>query len=150
MADVNKLIERDRAYTWHPYTQHGVEPDPIAIDRAKNASLFDVEGREILDLISSWWTCLHGHSHGALNEALAAQAERLPHIMFAGFTHAPAVELAEALVKALPQGQPHERLARVFYSDNGSTAVEVALKLAGDLPGPFSGKRERSVYHHGW
>lgn len=130
MSDLNKLIERDRAYTWHPYTQHGVEPDPIAIDRAKNASLFDVEGREILDLISSWWTCLHGHSHGELNEALAAQAERLPHIMFAGFTHAPAVELAEALVKALPQGQPHERLARVFYSDNGSTAVEVALKLA--------------------
>ncbi|MGV1014894.1 MAG: aminotransferase class III-fold pyridoxal phosphate-dependent enzyme, partial [Methyloceanibacter sp.] len=111
------LIERDRLHIWHPFTQHGIENEPTVIARAKGASLFDTEGNEILDLVSSWWTCTHGHSHPELNQALAAQAARFEHVLFAGFTHAPAVDLAEALVKLLPGD-----LTRVFFSDDGSTA----------------------------
>jgi adenosylmethionine-8-amino-7-oxononanoate aminotransferase len=100
-------------------------PPPIAVVRGEGVYLYTEDGRRILDGISSWWVNIHGHSHPKLNEALAAQARQLEHVIFAGFTHRPAVELAERLLQVLPAG-----LARVFYSDNGSTAVEVALKLA--------------------
>lgn len=116
---------RDRQYIWHPFTQHGTESEPIVIARAKGASLFDADGKEILDLISSWWTCTHGHSHPKINAALAAQASQFEHVMFAGFTHRPAVDLAEAVANLLPSD-----LKRVFFSDDGSTSVEVALKIA--------------------
>jgi adenosylmethionine-8-amino-7-oxononanoate aminotransferase len=119
------LLERDRRHVWHPFTQHGMGEEPVVIARAKGASLFDSHGNETLDLISSWWTCTHGHAHPKLNAALAAQAERFEHVMFAGFTHEPAVALAERLARLLPGD-----LARVFYSDDGSTSVEVALKIA--------------------
>ncbi|MFZ1070756.1 MAG: aminotransferase class III-fold pyridoxal phosphate-dependent enzyme, partial [Methyloceanibacter sp.] len=119
------ILARDRRHVWHPFTQHGTEAEPLLIAAARGASLYDAEGREILDLISSWWTCTHGHSHPALNEALAQQAARFEHVMFAGFTHQPAVDLASALAQLLPGD-----LARVFYSDDGSTSVEVALKIA--------------------
>jgi adenosylmethionine-8-amino-7-oxononanoate aminotransferase len=119
------IIARDRRHVWHPYTQHGTEAEPTVIARAKGASLFDAEGREILDLISSWWTCTHGHSHPRINAALVRQAEELEHVMFAGFTHATAVNLAERLTDLLPGD-----LNRVFFSDDGSTSVEVAIKIA--------------------
>lgn len=119
------LLARDRRHVWHPFTQHATEGDPIVIARAKSASLFDADGNEILDLVSSWWTCTHGHSHPRLNEALAEQAARFEHVMFAGFTHEPAVDLATALAELLPGD-----LSRVFFSDDGSTSVEVALKIA--------------------
>jgi adenosylmethionine-8-amino-7-oxononanoate aminotransferase len=119
------LVERDRARVWHPYTQMQTAPPPLPIVRGEGVYLYTEDGRRILDGISSWWVNIHGHSHPALNAALAAQASRLEHVMFAGCTHAPAVELAERLVTVLPRG-----LTRVFYSDNGSTAVEVAVKLA--------------------
>ncbi|MGH6866390.1 MAG: adenosylmethionine--8-amino-7-oxononanoate transaminase [Methyloceanibacter sp.] len=119
------VIAQDRRHVWHPFTQHGTEEEPIVIVRAKGASLFDCEGREILDLISSWWTCTHGHSHPKINAALARQAEAFEHVMFAGFTHEPAVNLASALAGLLPGD-----LNRVFFSDDGSTSVEVALKIA--------------------
>jgi len=119
------VIARDKRYVWHPYTQHGTEVDPTVIARAKGASLFDADGREILDLISSWWTCTHAHAHPKINAALARQAEQMEHVMFAGFTHAPAVDLAETLAGLLPGD-----LNRVFFSDDGSTSVEVALKIA--------------------
>jgi len=119
------LADRDRAVVWHPYTQMLAAPAPIAVARAEGVWLCTEDGRRILDGISSWWVNIHGHSHPKLNAALAAQARELEHVVFAGCTHRPAVELAERLVALLPQG-----LARVFYSDNGSTAVEVALKLA--------------------
>jgi adenosylmethionine---8-amino-7-oxononanoate aminotransferase len=119
------VLARDRRYVWHPFTQHAIETDPIVIARAKNASLFDADDREILDLISSWWTCTHGHSHPKLNAALADQAGAFEHVMFAGFTHRPAAELAEAIANTLPCD-----LNKVFFSDDGSTAVEVALKIA--------------------
>ena len=119
------LIDRDRNLLWHPYTQALTAPAPIPIVRAEGVWLCAEDGRRILDGISSWWVNIHGHSHPKLNAALAKQAGELEHVVFAGCTHRPAVELAERLVEILPAG-----LARVFYSDNGSTAVEVALKLA--------------------
>jgi len=114
----------DRAHVWHPYTQMQTAPAPIPIVRAKGVYLFTEDGRRILDGISSWWVNIHGHSHPRLNEALAKQAAEMEHVMFAGFTHRPAIELAERLVAVLP-----DNLTRIFYSDNGSTAVEVALKM---------------------
>jgi adenosylmethionine-8-amino-7-oxononanoate aminotransferase len=124
-ALVRDVLARDRRHVWHPFTQHGTEGNPIVIARAKAASLFDADGNEILDLVSSWWTCTHGHSHPKLNEALARQASQFEHVMFAGFTHQPAVDLATAVAGLLPGD-----LTKVFFSDDGSTAVEVALKIA--------------------
>ena len=119
------LADRDLARLWHPYTQMQTAPPPIPIVRGEGVYLYTEDGRCILDGISSWWVNIHGHSHPKLNEALARQARELEHVIFAGFTHRPAVELAERLVEILPKG-----LNRIFYSDNGSTAVEVALKMA--------------------
>lgn len=122
---LSNTLTLDRQYIWHPYTQHGTERDPVVVTHGKGTSLFDENGNEILDLISSWWTSIHGHAHPGLIEALGKQATELEHVMFGGFTHAPAAELAQALAGLLPGD-----LDRVFYSDNGSTSVEVALKLA--------------------
>jgi len=119
------LLDRDRAHVWHPYTQMKTQPPPLPIVRGQGVYLFTEDGRRLLDGISSWWVNIHGHSHPRLNQAVAGQAQKLEHVIFAGATHEPAVELAERLVGILPAG-----LTRVFYSDNGSTAVEVAVKLA--------------------
>ncbi len=119
------LADRDLARLWHPYTQMQTAPPPIPVVRGKGVYLYTEDGQRILDGISSWWVNIHGHSHPKLNEALARQARELEHVIFAGFTHPPAVELAERLAEVLPEG-----LNRIFYSDNGSTAVEVALKMA--------------------
>jgi adenosylmethionine---8-amino-7-oxononanoate aminotransferase len=125
MSQAASLIDRDRACVWHPYTQARTAPAPLAIVRGEGVYLFTEDGRRLLDGISSWWVNIHGHSHPRLNRALVEQARQLEHVVFAGCTHRPAVELAERLIGVLPPG-----LARVFYSDNGSTAVEVAVKLA--------------------
>ena len=125
MSDHGNLVERDRAVVWHPYTQARTSRPPLPVVGGLGAWLYTADGRRIFDGISSWWVNLHGHSHPALNAALARQAATLEHVMFAGCTHPPAVELAERLVALTPS-----RLTRVFYSDNGSTAVEVALKMA--------------------
>jgi adenosylmethionine-8-amino-7-oxononanoate aminotransferase len=119
------LIERDRKVLWHPYTQMRTAPPPLPVVRGEGVYLYTEDGRKILDGISSWWVNIHGHSHPKLNEALARQSREIEHVLFAGCTHRPAVELAEALIAIAPAG-----LTRVFYSDNGSTAVEVALKMA--------------------
>jgi adenosylmethionine---8-amino-7-oxononanoate aminotransferase len=119
------LLARDKRHVWHPYTQHGIEDAPLPVRSARGALLTLEDGREIVDAISSWWTCLHGHARPELVDALRAQAEQLDHVLFAGATHEPAVKLAEKLVAIAPRG-----LTRVFYSDDGSTAVEVALKIA--------------------
>jgi adenosylmethionine-8-amino-7-oxononanoate aminotransferase len=113
------------AHLWHPYTQMQTAPAPLPIARARGAYLYTADGGKILDGISSWWVNIHGHSHPYLNAALARQADEVEHVMFAGFTHRPAAVLAARLVDVLPPG-----LTRIFYSDNGSTAVEVALKMA--------------------
>lgn len=122
---MNDLAVRDRRVLWHPYTQEKIAPAPIPVVKGEGVWLYTADGRKILDGISSWWVNIHGHSHPYLNEALARQAGQLEQVIFAGFTHQPAVELAEKLLEILPPG-----LARIFYSDNGSTAVEVALKMA--------------------
>ena len=119
------LVGRDAAVVWHPYTQMLTRPDPLPIVRGEGIYLYTEDGRTLVDGTSSWWVNIHGHSHPVLNEALARQARELEHVVFANCTHRPAVELAERLVGVAPRG-----LSRVFYSDNGSTAVEVAMKVA--------------------
>ena len=119
------LPERDQAVIWHPFTQMQTAPLPVPIVRGEGSILYDANGREYLDMISSWWVNLHGHAHPYIAQRVSEQLNTLEHVIFAGFTHQPAVELAERLLTILPQNQ-----AKVFYSDNGSTAVEVALKMA--------------------
>jgi adenosylmethionine-8-amino-7-oxononanoate aminotransferase len=121
----SSLLQADKIHIWHPFTQAKTAADAIVITRGQAASLFDEQGKEYLDLISSWWVNLHGHSHPKIVEAIAEQAQILDHVMFAGFTHAPAVTLAQKLTALLPAS-----LQRVFYSDNGSTAIEVAVKMS--------------------
>ncbi|QEH43093.1 adenosylmethionine--8-amino-7-oxononanoate transaminase [Chitinophaga sp. XS-30] len=118
------LSERDLAVIWHPYTQMQTAPAPVGIVRGEGALLFDEEGNRYLDATSSWWVNIHGHAHPHITAKLAAQAAQLHHCIFAGYTHEPAVSLAERLLPILPGNQ-----RKLFYSDNGSTAVEVALKM---------------------
>lgn len=119
------LLERDARHQWHPYTQHAVETALLPVKRAHGADLELTDGRVVIDAISSWWTSLHGHGEPRLIEAMAEQARTLDHVVFAGATHEPAVGLGEELIRVAPLG-----LTRLFFSDNGSTAVEVALKMA--------------------
>ncbi|NIG54022.1 adenosylmethionine--8-amino-7-oxononanoate transaminase [Chitinophaga sp. Cy-1792] len=119
------LSVRDQQVIWHPYTQMQTAPPPIAILRGEGALLFDEQGNSFIDATSSWWVNIHGHAHPHIAAKLAQQAYELQHVIFSGFTHPAAVELAERLLPILPGQQQ-----RVFYSDNGSTAVEVALKMA--------------------
>lgn len=110
---------------WHPFTQHGLgEPIPQVV-RAEGAALHTADGRRVVDAISSWWVTTHGHSHPRIVAAIREQAERLDQIIFAGWTHAPAETVARGLLALVPPA-----LTRVFFSDSGSTSVEVALKMA--------------------
>ena len=118
-------LEWDRQHSWHPYTRLLTSPEPVPIERGEGPYLITSDGRRILDAISSWWVNIHGHTHPRLVRALAEQSSKLQQVIFAGFTHEPAARLAHELVERSPEG-----LDRVFYSDNGSTAVEVALKMA--------------------
>jgi len=110
---------------WHPFTQHALQPVMTPIARGEGAYLYTPDGRRILDAISSWWVITHGHRHPRIVEAIKAQADALDQVIFAGYTHAPAEALAAELVAVTPGGLDH-----VFYSDSGSTSVEVALKMA--------------------
>ena len=110
---------------WHPFTQHGLQPDAIEIAHGEGAWLTTADGGRLIDAISSWWVITHGHRHPAIMAAVTAQAAKLDQVIFAGFTHAPAEALARALIGLAPPGLSH-----VFYSDSGSTSVEVALKMA--------------------
>ncbi|HEY4060869.1 MAG TPA: adenosylmethionine--8-amino-7-oxononanoate transaminase [Puia sp.] len=119
------LTERDRQVIWHPYTQHKDSWPPIPVIQGKGSLLFDDKGNTYIDAISSWWVTIHGHAHPYIAEKIYAQAQQLEQVIFTGFTHEPAVRLAERLLPMLPGD-----FSRVFYSDNGSTAVEVAIKMA--------------------
>jgi adenosylmethionine-8-amino-7-oxononanoate aminotransferase len=126
-TDNAALAARDLRHVWHPCTQmhdHEQHP-PIPIHHGRGVWLYDHDGHRYLDGISSWWTNLFGHAHPEISAAVAAQAGRLEHVLLAGFTHEPAVQLAERLVQLAPPG-----LTRCFYADNGSAAVEVALKMS--------------------
>jgi adenosylmethionine---8-amino-7-oxononanoate aminotransferase len=116
---------RDRDCVWHPFTAITHDSENISIERAEGVWLHATDGRCYMDAIASWWVNLHGHAHPYIAQRVAEQAATLEHVMFAGFTHRPAVELASRLLGHLP-----EQYSKVFYSDNGSTAVEVALKMA--------------------
>ncbi|HML42976.1 adenosylmethionine--8-amino-7-oxononanoate transaminase [Hyphomicrobium zavarzinii] len=114
-----------RSTVWHPFTQHGAEPNATMIARGEGAWLETEDGRRILDGISSWWVVTHGHRHPAIVAAIHEQIDKLDQVIFAGFTHAPAEELAKKVVGLAPAGLDH-----VFFSDSGSTSIEVALKMA--------------------
>lgn len=119
------LIERDRKYIWHPFTPQKNMVDPIPVINGKGSLLIDENGNSYIDAISSWWVNLHGHAHPYIAEKIYKQALQLEQVIFAGFTHQPAVDLAERLLQLLPEG-----FSKIFYSDNGSTSTEVALKMA--------------------
>jgi len=119
------LSERDSKVIWHPFTPQKNNTAPIAITKGKGVYLFDDQGNQYIDAISSWWVTLHGHGHPYIAEKIYTQALQLEQVIFAGFTHEPAVQLAERLLPLLP-GQ----CSKIFYSDNGSTATEVALKMS--------------------
>ncbi|WP_153798849.1 adenosylmethionine--8-amino-7-oxononanoate transaminase [Foetidibacter luteolus] len=119
------LTELDLQYIWHPFTQQKNMLPPIAITQGRGSVLIDENGNEYIDAISSWWVNLHGHAHPYIAEKLYRQALQLEQVIFAGFTHKPAVELASRLIPLLPGN-----FSKVFYSDNGSTSTEVALKMA--------------------
>ncbi len=124
------LVALDRAHVWHPYTasEDHEELDPIVVSGAEGAYLVDVDGRRYLDATSSWWCAALGYGHPRLLAAAKGQLDRFAHVALAGTTHAPAAELARELVAVAPRGD--RALTRVFYGDNGSTAVEIALKMA--------------------
>jgi adenosylmethionine-8-amino-7-oxononanoate aminotransferase len=119
------LQEKDSQYLWHPYTQHKTATLPIAIKKGEGALLWDENNKEYIDAIASWWVNPYGHSNKFIADAIYKQLTTLEHVLFGGFTHEPAVILAEKLIEILPKNQQ-----KVFFSDNGSTAVEVAIKVA--------------------
>ena len=124
---MNELQRRDLAHIWHPCSQMKdyQEFPPIVVDRGEGAWLVDVEGNRYLDAVSSWWVNLFGHANRRLNRALVRQAEKLEHCIFCNFSHEKAIELAERITALAPEG-----LNRAFFADNGSSAVEVALKMS--------------------
>src|SRR5512132_1467116 len=123
----DRLLALDRAHVWHPFTQMAVWPsdDPLLIERAEGNYLFDDLGRRYLDGVSSLWCNVHGHRKREIDEAVRAQLERVAHSTLLGLASVPAVELAAKLAAIAPAG-----LTRVFYSDSGSTSVEIAVKMA--------------------
>lgn len=125
MQDADRYKEKDKNYVWHPFTHQMLAKVPIHVERAEGVYYFDRDGNKYLDAISSWWVNLHGHCHPWISQKVSEQLFTLEHSMFSDFTHAPAVDLAARLLKHLPSNQ-----SKIFYSDNGSTAVEVGLKMA--------------------
>ena len=119
------LAARDQQVIWHPFTQQKNRPSPVPVVKGAGTLLYAEDGSQYIDAISSWWVTLHGHAHPYIAEKLYQQALQLEQVIFAGFTHEPAVRLAERLLPILPGD-----MSRIFYSDNGSTSTEVALKMA--------------------
>ncbi len=119
------LSARDQKFIWHPLTQHKTHPEMMGISRADGVYLYDEEGNSYIDGISSWYTAVYGHCNPAITEPVYHQMKQLDQVVFSGFTHEPAVALSEKLVPLLPGNQ-----AKIFFSDNGSTSVEVAIKMA--------------------
>jgi len=133
----NELRLRDKAVNWHPYTQMKTAEHIIPIVSAKGVYLTDSDGKSYIDAVSSWWVTLHGHSHPYIAQKVSEQLSTLEQVIFAGFTHKPAIELSERLLALLPNNQQ-----KVFYTDNGSTAIEVGLKMC--IQYWFNKKQKRS------
>ncbi len=127
MIDKETLVAWDKRYLWHPFTQmqDWLTEDPVIIERGEGCYLIDIDGNRYIDGIASMWTNVHGHNHPELNTVLKAQLDKIAHTTLLGYSNIPAIQLAQKLVEITPTG-----LNKVFYSDNGSTAVEVALKMA--------------------
>lgn len=127
IPEIKSDLARDLHRVWHPCSQHKdyETTPPLLVERAEGIYLFDRQGNRYMDVIASWWVNLFGHNHPRLNTALTDQLGKMAHVMFAGITHQPAIDLAESLVNLSPPG-----LEKVFFSDNGSTSVEVALKMS--------------------
>ena len=124
---MNEDLVLDLKHIWHPATQmkdHENHP-PLLIDKGEGVFIFDREGKRYLDGISSWWVNIFGHNNKRLNAALNRQLKNIAHVMFAGITHKPAIDLAKKLVRNTPKN-----LNRVFFSDNGSTSIEIAIKMS--------------------
>lgn len=134
---MKNLKERDKAVNWHPYTQMKTADDIIPIVKGKGVYLYDDQERKYIDAVSSWWVTLHGHAHPYIAQRVSEQLQTLEQVIFAGFTHEPAVQLSENLLQLLPDNQK-----KVFYSDNGSTAVEVALKMC--IQSAYNQRKEKT------
>lgn len=119
------LKQRDKKHLWHPLTQHKTHPDTIAITKANGCVLIDEDGNHYIDAIASWYTCMYGHCNPHITRQVSNQMQTLDQVVFSGFTHKPAVELSEALIEILPKNQN-----KIFFSDNGSTSVEIGIKMA--------------------
>lgn len=119
------MIDNDKKYVWHPFTQMMTEPDVLEIVKAEGTSLIAKDGKSYLDCNSSWWVNVHGHGHPHIAKAISEQFEKVDHIIFAGATHEKGVELSERIINTLPDNH----FQKVFFSDNGSTSTEVALKM---------------------
>jgi len=133
------LKERDKKHLWHPLKQHQTHPDSLAIVKAKGCILTDESGKEYIDAISSWYTCMFGHCSDYIIDKVTQQMQQLDQVMFSDFTHEPAVQLSEKLIEILPKGQ-----SKIFFNDNGSTAVEAAIKMA--LQYYYNLGQKRSVF----
>lgn len=119
------LSQRDQKHLWHPLTQHKSSREMLAIVKAKGSVLYDEDGKEYIDGIASWYTSMYGHCNSFITGRVAEQMQQLDQVVFSGFTHKPAIELSEALIKILPSNQQ-----KLFFSDNGSTATEIGIKMA--------------------
>ncbi len=119
------LSKRDKKHIWHPLTQHKLHAEMLGITGARGASITDESGVEYIDAISSWYTCVYGHCNPYILDAVSSQMQVLDQVVFSGFTHEPAVRLSEALIEILPKNQQ-----KLFFSDNGSTATEIGIKMA--------------------
>ena len=122
---LKKLSERDKKHLWHPLTQHQTAAPRLGITKAKGALIWDEDGNEYIDGIASWYTAMYGHCNPFITGAITKQMEELDFVMFSGFTHRPAVELSEQLIEILPDNQE-----KLFFNDNGSTAIEAGIKMA--------------------
>lgn len=132
------LKDRDKKHLWHPLTQHKLHPETIAITKAKGCILTDENGNDYIDAIASWYTCMYGHCNAYIISKVSAQMQQLDQVVFSGFTHEPAIKLSEALIKILPENQN-----KIFFSDNGSTSVEIGIKMA--LQYHFNNGEKRNV-----
>jgi adenosylmethionine-8-amino-7-oxononanoate aminotransferase len=133
------LQERDKKHLWHPLKQHQLNPESLAIVKAKDCILTDENGNEYIDAIASWYTCMYGHCNEFITSRVYKQMQQLDQVMFSDFTHEPAVKLSEELIKILPAGQN-----KIFFNDNGSTAVEASIKMA--LQYYYNKGEKRSVF----
>jgi adenosylmethionine-8-amino-7-oxononanoate aminotransferase len=140
---MSDLVSRDLEAIWHPYTQMKTAAKPIPIVRGEGAYLFCEDGTKLIDAVSSWWVNIHGHSHPYIAQKVFEQLQTLEHVIFAGFTHPQAVKLAENLLSIIPKKQK-----KVFFSDNGSTAVEVALKMCLQFWSNQNQKRTKILAFH--